>query len=146
MPMSEDEKRQALQSLETDDERTAREAREKEDADKPRRGRPPGTTNKPKISDEALRAGCISLVKFLWLMSAVPAKLSNASLDPLTDEEVAEGAVQAEGLVKRYVWLVMLMTVVGFPLWWARMFAAKLHRKPQLASVSDMHTKPAAKA
>jgi len=131
----------AMRALETDEERAAREQKEAEEeaAHKPRRGRPPGTTNKPKISEEALRAGCISLVKFLWVVSALPAKIAGGTLAELTKEEVEEGAAQAEGLVKRYGWLVVAMTVVGFPLWMVRMFTAKFHRKPtpKLAVVND---------
>jgi hypothetical protein len=125
---------EALRSLETDEERAEREAAEAAAAasgEKPRRGRPPGSTNKPKISEEALTAGCASLVQFIWTLSAIPPRvLGIGTLQDLEAKELEEGTAQMRELVRRYSALVVVLTVVGFPLWMVRMFALKFKRTP----------------
>lgn len=128
---TESERNAAIAELESPEEKA-----ERSDAgiDKPRRGRPPGSTNKPKLSDEALLTGCKQLVSALWLLAKFPAYIANRTLTPLTEEEKAEGAEQAKALVARFGWLVLLLTFIGFPLWFVTKLIAhaeKLVRKSE---------------
>jgi hypothetical protein len=103
-----------IEALETPEEKAEREAA---GIEKPRRGRKPGSTNKPKISDEALTAGCKQFVSLLWSLCRFPAYLVDRNLTPLSDEEKTEGAEQAKALVQRFSVLVIVLSVIGFPLW-----------------------------
>jgi len=125
-----EEQAQAIAELESPDEKAERTA---QGIDKPKRGRPPGTTNKPKLSDEALMLGCKQLVSLLWTLAAFPAYLADRRLTPLSDDEKREGAEQAKGLVARFGWLVILLTIIGFPLWFVTKIIEHAERilKPQ---------------
>ena len=111
--LSEAEK-EAIAKLETEEEK-----RERESAGlyKPKRGRPPGVPNKPKMADETLEAGCVSFVKFCWLLSRGGAYVVGGQLDTLTETEIKEGAAEAKNLVNRFAFLVTVLMIIGFPVW-----------------------------
>lgn len=112
-----------LADLETPEERAERESLKE---DKPRRGRPPGSVNgsgdakKPKISEEALHNGCIALVHICYWISGLVARAFDGKLTRLDDGEIEQGAREAKPLIMRFGWLVVLLMILGFPLWIVR--------------------------
>lgn len=131
---TEEEKERVIRELETPEERAEREAA---GLDKPRKGRPPGSKNKVKMSDETLEAGCVSFVKFMWLLSRGGAWMVGGELaPPLTDEEVKEGAAEAKNLLARFSFFVIVLSIIGFPVWLFGKVASRFKRREPAPKLS----------
>lgn len=139
MKPTEEEKQAAIAELETPEEKAERESA---GINKPRRGRPPGSSNKPKLSDAALELGCKQLVSFLWMLARPFCAITNRSLSPLSESERIEGAEQAKALVLRFNWLAILLMFIGFPFWFATKVyehAERIMPRKHDASVIALH-------
>ena len=88
-------------------------------------------TARVKWTDAALMHGASYLVKILWAMGNLVAWIAGAKLDSLTDAEAEEGAKEALPLLKRFNWLAIALTMIGLPVWFFSMLAAKLKWPPK---------------
>lgn len=100
----------------------------------------------PTVSETTLAEGSRAFVKLAWLIARLCAAMAGGKLSPLEEAELHEGAKEAIALVRRVRWLVVLLSLVGFPLWLVSKAQERFIRKPKgeaEKAADNVHTLPA---
>ncbi len=90
-----------------------------------------GTAAPEKKENTALLlAGCRQLVRLTWFLARIGAWVAGGDLAPLTSADLEEGATEALPLARRFAFLALVLSFIGFPVWLFDKAAHSFKRSP----------------